>query len=493
MIKNYSILFLFTCLLLTANTTTAQTFDGTWQCAYATWDSPDANATGTNTVNVAVVRENTFFALIGSLSRAIAFPIGYRDATDSTGRLGFVPYQPYQPPFVKDSLEVYWTNPDNGFDNILAKRTLCIAATSDSLAFVTSNDESHNILVFKMESDSVYSAPYRMETGTTERIHGITVADNGYVFVTTYGGDTQTASVLVYKGIKNDAQWSDLHNSAPAQTILLPEVGRALDVAVNEDASLLYVTNYTQHKVYLYTGSPTTGYALNNNFNFEVKDTAVDKNLGGPTGLAFLKKNNLLYVSVDNFGNGTYDLGRIYIVNPNTGEKLDTCDIAQWNFDHFNGVYDNRTMDGKYPNGAGYTSVYGIDVDAQGNAYTPSYNGWAVEKWTFTGQLPTIPITVLGVEKVEGMNPSTFTVAQNYPNPFNPATTIEFGIHQQSKITLKVFDINGALVTTLLKDADFESGTYKISFNASKLASGTYIYTISDGKQQMTKKMIFLK
>ncbi|MDP3149322.1 MAG: T9SS type A sorting domain-containing protein [Ignavibacteria bacterium] len=490
--KNYFVLFLFFSFLFTVQHISAQTFDGVWQCSYATWDNAEANATGTNTVNVAAVRENTFFALIGSLSRAIAFPIGYRDATDSTGRLGYVPYSPYPAPFVKDSLEVYWTNPDNGFDYISAKRTLGIAATPDSLAYITSNDDAHNILVFKMGTDSVYSTPYRLETGT-ERIHGITVDDNGYVFTTTYGADDALASVRVYKGIKDDPSWGDPHTASPVQTFVLPDIGRALDIAVNGDASLLYVANYTARKVYLYTGSPATGYTIHNNFNFAVTDSQLsDGAKGGPTGLAFLKKYNLLFVSVDNYGSGTYDMGRFYIVNPNTGEKLDTCDIAQWNLETF-GVTNNRTNDGKFPTGSGYTSVYGIDVDASGNIYTPSYNGWSIEKWAYTGQLPTISITVLGVERVEGMNPSTFTMAQNYPNPFNPSTTIEFGISQQSKITLKIYDINGALVTTLLHEADLTQGTYKVSFDASKLASGTYVYNISNGTTQLTNKMIFLK
>ena len=483
--KSYFVLLLLFTFFFTVQNTKAQSFDGIWQCSYATWDHPDANATSINTPNVAVVRENTFFALIGSLTKAVSFPIGYRDATDSTGRLGFFGYKP-------DSLEVDWANPDNGFDVITAKRTLGIAATADSLAYVTSNDDNHNILVFKMGADSVYSTPYRLETGT-DRIHGITVSDNGYVFVTTYAADNLNATVRVYKGIKDDPQWGDLHASAPVQTITLPDTGRALDVAVNGDGSLLYIANYTFHKVYLYTGSPSTGYSLHNNFNFEVLDTSsVNGTKAGPTGLAFLKKNNLLFVSVDSYGSGTYEMGRFYIVNPNTGQILDTCDIAQWNFDTF-GVYNNRTLDGKFPFGSGYTSVYGIDVDPLGNVYTPSYYGWTIEKWAYTGQLPTIPITVLGVERVEGINPSTFTLAQNYPNPFNPSTTIEFGISTQSKITLTVYDINGALVTVLLKDAEFESGTYKVSFNASRLASGTYIYSLNNGINTISKKMTLIK
>ena len=84
--KKYFILFLIFILLSGSQLIKSQTFDGNWQCSYATWDHADANATGTNTANVAVVRENTFVALIGSLTKAVAYPIGYRDATDSTGR-----------------------------------------------------------------------------------------------------------------------------------------------------------------------------------------------------------------------------------------------------------------------------------------------------------------------------------------------------------------------------------------------------------------------
>ena len=395
-------------------------------------------------------------------------------------------------PYNPATLEVDWSNPDNGFDNTHATTMLGIAATTDSLIYITNNDENHNVLVFKLDVDSVTSTSYRLETGT-ERIHGITVADDGYVFVTTYAADGLNATVRVYKGIKDEPQWSDLHTSTPVQTIVLPDTGRALDVAVNEDGSLLYVANYTMSKVYLYTGSSTSGYTLHNNFNFEVQDTSVTGSRCGPTGLAFLKKNNLLLVSVDNYGSGTYEVGRFYVVNPNTGEKLDTCDIAQWNYDTFGGVYNNRTDGGKFPFGSGYTSAYGIDVDAAGNVYTACYYGWTIEKWAYSGQLPTIPITVLGVERVDGMNPTNFTLAQNYPNPFNPSTSIEFSITDRANITLSIFNVTGELVTTLVNGAEFESGNYKVSFDASRLASGTYIYSLYNGTKTISKKMTLIK
>ena len=82
---------------------------------------------------------------------------------------------------------------------------------------------------------------------------------------------------------------------------------------------------------------------------------------------------------------------------------------------------------------------------------------------------------------------------QNYPNPFNPTTTIEFSINKGSNVSLSIYDINGRLVTNLIKSTYFESGSYKIRFDASKLASGTYIYLLKNGTQELSKKMTLLK
>ena len=92
--------------------------------------------------------------------------------------------------------------------------------------------------------------------------------------------------------------------------------------------------------------------------------------------------------------------------------------------------------------------------------------------------------------------PLKYDLAQNYPNPFNPSTIINYDIPYDSKVTIKVFDISGKEVMTLVNEYQ-TAGYYTISLNASKLSSGVYFYNISaDGSGnnfRATKKMILVK
>jgi hypothetical protein len=85
-----------------------------------------------------------------------------------------------------------------------------------------------------------------------------------------------------------------------------------------------------------------------------------------------------------------------------------------------------------------------------------------------------------------------YQIEQNYPNPFNPITTIRYQLPKQSNVVVKIFDILGTEITTLV-DEDKPTGIYEVSFNASNLSSGVYFYRISAGDFNSTKKMILLK
>ncbi len=88
--------------------------------------------------------------------------------------------------------------------------------------------------------------------------------------------------------------------------------------------------------------------------------------------------------------------------------------------------------------------------------------------------------------------PSSFELYQNYPNPFNPSTSIQFSIPKSDNVTLKVYDILGREITTLINEYK-QSGTYETKFNATNLASGIYFYTINSGSTFITKKMILIR
>ncbi len=88
--------------------------------------------------------------------------------------------------------------------------------------------------------------------------------------------------------------------------------------------------------------------------------------------------------------------------------------------------------------------------------------------------------------------PNKFTLYQNYPNPFNPVTKVRYQIPDESKVAIKVYDVLGNEVATLLNEVK-EPGLYEVELNAQNLASGTYIYRITAGSFVETKKMILLK
>jgi hypothetical protein len=100
--------------------------------------------------------------------------------------------------------------------------------------------------------------------------------------------------------------------------------------------------------------------------------------------------------------------------------------------------------------------------------------------------------TTVDVEKVEEAIPQSFTLYQNYPNPFNPATTIKFTLPVNSKVKINVYNSLGQLVETLV-DREMESGYHEVNFNASKLASGIYLYQLQTGDYVSVKKMLLLK
>ena len=88
---------------------------------------------------------------------------------------------------------------------------------------------------------------------------------------------------------------------------------------------------------------------------------------------------------------------------------------------------------------------------------------------------------------------TSYNLDQNYPNPFNPSTRIAFSIPNNSNVTLKVYDILGTEIAELISNEQKAAGRYEINFDASRLASGTYIYKLQAGDFVQTKKMILLK
>jgi hypothetical protein len=105
----------------------------------------------------------------------------------------------------------------------------------------------------------------------------------------------------------------------------------------------------------------------------------------------------------------------------------------------------------------------------------------------FEGNIPVLPI-----EQDESVMPYTFALEQNFPNPFNPVTQIKFTLSETNKTTLVIYDIIGRKIKSLI-NSTMDAGEYTVDFNASELASGTYIYALRSGPNSLKKKMVLIK
>ena len=99
---------------------------------------------------------------------------------------------------------------------------------------------------------------------------------------------------------------------------------------------------------------------------------------------------------------------------------------------------------------------------------------------------------VTAVNEAANAVPQAYQLNQNYPNPFNPSTAITFVVPTNGQVSLKVYDMLGREVATLVNGLQ-DAGVHTAYFNASNLASGVYLYKISAGNFTQVKKMMLLK
>ncbi|MCU0342720.1 MAG: T9SS type A sorting domain-containing protein [Ignavibacterium sp.] len=123
----------------------------------------------------------------------------------------------------------------------------------------------------------------------------------------------------------------------------------------------------------------------------------------------------------------------------------------------------------------------------QNHSFTLADNPAGITIWNIFGDF-----TTTDVKEIEDLVPVAFELGQNYPNPFNPSTTIKFSVPEAGLVTLRVFNLLGQEVATLL-NTEKTAGVYEATFDASSLSSGIYFYTLEAKNFTSTKKMVLLK
>ena len=145
----------------------------------------------------------------------------------------------------------------------------------------------------------------------------------------------------------------------------------------------------------------------------------------------------------------------------------------------------------------GFVAGHGTTTEPQAYSFTenslmPGIYSYRLKQLDFDGTFD-----YSNVVEVEVLTPGSYTLAQNYPNPFNPSTKITFSLADDSKVTLKIFDLLGQEVSTLVNQ-DLTAGVYNYDFNATGINSGVYFYKIEavgvNGNEFIDiKKMMLLK
>jgi hypothetical protein len=126
----------------------------------------------------------------------------------------------------------------------------------------------------------------------------------------------------------------------------------------------------------------------------------------------------------------------------------------------------------------------------KGKLYINVHNpGGGVE---IRGNLGPGSAVITEVQQLSNTFPESFSLGQNYPNPFNPTTTIDFEVKKSGLVSLRIFNLLGQEVATLVNEIR-PAGTYRVSFNAGSLTTGVYFYRLTADNFTQTKRMLLIR
>jgi hypothetical protein len=229
-------------------------------------------------------------------------------------------------------------------------------------------------------------------------------------------------------------------------------------------------------------------------------DTLVTHQIADLTDLGVIRLNGAAVGDVDASGYADFIFGTRYIAGTTPNNPVvrvaykggDITDPANYEAS----IIDSLLVPA--PGGTGgdldVIVVANIDGDpADEILYTMGYTRGVANDTTANIAILDIELTPVSVKLVDSNIPARFYLDQNYPNPFNPSTTITFGLTVESAVELKVYDLLGKEVMTLINNDVMSAGSYDVTFDASRLASGTYFYRLKVGDNVLSKKMILLK
>ena len=288
----------------------------------------------------------------------------------------------------------------------------------------------------------------------------VTITNNVFVDCLAAGNDSTDAVRLV--------EWVDSGERGPSGAVVM----RLITCVPNDTTKWVVKGNFFSVTPPLQAWYDT--HAAQGFGNIVPLTWHINKKIGADSVTAF-KKETITLVKK------THDLVLLgtWYNDPNGANRLKATT-------NFKAAYDFYR-----PQWSFYTDTLNLSYQTTAAAYTGGGAGFPA------GDLNWFPARkaawlVTDVEKTTSSIPASFELSQNYPNPFNPTTTLEYSISKSSNITLEVFNVLGQSVARLV-DGNLTPGTYKTTFDASKLSSGVYLYQLKANDFVQTRKMVLMK
>lgn len=399
------------------------------------------------------------------------------------------------------------------------------------------------LLIAQLSDSRLFAQWVKTNYNGSSGINRITVIDN-YLYI-----GTERDGIL--KSTDNGDSWITLLKKSNLSVYSLIEFNKKLFagfygsgvfisddmgtnwVAANNGINKLYAIGLIAYDnvIYLCTGSGGFFYSNNSGENWITANNGLPSNTNL---LSIIKYNNKLYVgtlrdgmyvSTNNGLNWTKEINDFSTTSVNAfipmdnnlfvgtdkGVYLTSDSGVNWKkikkgLSENNEVYDFAKLDnnlfipqwaiGVYRSTDYYNvNIYNIsdgitNYDLQSIAYNNNFlfvgtNGGKIFRRKLSDIIPNTDVLSNSI-------PTRFNISQNFPNPFNPTTKIIYSIPKQSYVTLKIYDVLGREVTTLV-NGEKPTGNHSVEFNASGLSSGIYFYQIKADEFMQTIKMILLR
>ncbi len=316
---------------------------------------------------------------------------------------------------------------------------------------------------YKTTNGGTTWSPANTGMGTVKNILSIIINplnSNELYCGTSFGVTTQMGPPHIYKTVNSAASWTDVSNGIPSLTTDNKPV-RCLSIS-RADTSVLLAG------IFLNTDSLSGMYLTTNSGGLWTRRHNGLPNLVGTLPRSCLIKPGSTKEFYVGLGNTT-----------NSGIGVFKTTNAGISWTDFNGgtLSNTTTLRSLNIRTIGDTTLYA------GGANPSATTGQGVFEYSWI---------ITGIGNSNGNIPSEFALKQNYPNPFNPSTVISYQLPEIGLVVLKIYDINGREVKTLINESQ-NAGTYNVKFNGSELSSGVYYYHIVSGVFSQTKKMILVK